>query len=143
MARINLAHFQRDPEPPRRRADKKPAYVSWLHQLCCAVTGRETDLQAAHVSYPMAWYGHYGRGRGTKAPDLFAVPLCQEEHARQHSMGEKAYWKMQGIDPHLLALTLFAIHSNYDEAISVERAKSRIISGLAATGRLPKSKDVS
>jgi len=141
MARINYAHFHHDPEPPQRRAEKKPAYISWLHNLCCSATGREDDLQAAHVSYAMPWYGHWGRAKGTKAPDLFALPLCREEHFRQHSMGESAYWLSLGIDPHLLGLTLFGIYSSYDEAISIERAKSRIISGLAATGRLPKSRD--
>ena len=140
---FRVAYSEATHAPPVRRPAKKPDYLSWLHSLCCAVTGRETDLQAAHVSYPAPWYGHYGRAKGTKASDLFALPLCAEEHARQHSMGEEAYWRTIGIDPHLLALTLFAIHSNYDEGISVERAKTRIISGLAATGRLPKSKDVS
>jgi hypothetical protein len=123
-------------EPPKRRPVKKPDYLSWIHELPCCVTG-QSGVQAAHVSYAAPWYGHYGRARGTKAPDLFALPLIKAEHDRQHSMNEEVYWLCLGIDPHLLGLTLWGIYSNYEGFEAVERARSRILSGLASPASLP------
>lgn len=122
--------------PPKRRPAKRSDYLSWLHSLPCCVTGRN-DVEAAHVSFSQTWYGHYGRARGTKAPDLFALPLCKSEHGRQHGMNEREYWLSAGIDPHLLGITLWAIYSNYDVHEATERGGSRIMAGLAAANRLP------
>jgi hypothetical protein len=135
MAGFRIAH-QPTMAPPRRRPEKRPPYLAFIHELPCAVTGRY-GVQAAHVSFQNPWYGHYGRARGTKAPDLFAIPLSKPEHDRQHSMNEEAYWQALGIDPHLLGLTLWAIYSNYEGFEAVERARSRIISGLATPASLP------
>lgn len=121
--------------PPRRPAKRKD-YLAWLHTLPCVVTGQFV-VQAAHVSFSAPWHGHYGRAKGTKAPDRFTLPLCIAEHARQHSMNERDYWDSVGINPHELANTLFGIFSDYDEYEATERAKSRILSGLAVSERLP------
>lgn len=139
-SRINLAAYDRDPEPPKKRPAKRADYLAWIHELPCCVTGR-TGVQAAHLSYSAPWYGHYGRARGTKAPDRFALPLCPEEHIRQHSMNEEAYWRGVGIDPHLLALTLFGIFNDYDQFEATQRATARIMSGLTAAGRYPTRDD--
>ena len=96
---------------PKRKPAKSKDYLSFLHSLPCVVTGA-TTVQAAHVSFAAPRYGHYGRGRGTKAPDRFALPLSPEEHARQHSMNEAAYWSAVGINPHILALTLWGLFTD-------------------------------
>ncbi|MDM9644512.1 DUF968 domain-containing protein [Rhizobium sp. S163] len=132
--------FQIAPRPlnpiPSKRPQKRKGYLSWIHTLPCVVTGQST-VQAAHVSFASPWHGHYGRGKGTKAPDRFALPLCEAEHTRQHSMNETAYWSSVGINPHELANTLFGLWSDYEEYEATERATSRILSGLAANDRLP------
>ncbi|MBO0141455.1 DUF968 domain-containing protein [Agrobacterium sp. Ap1] len=130
-----IAYIPRE-EPPKRRPAKRGNYLAWLHSLPCVVTGRN-DVQAAHVSFAAPWHGHYGRARGTKAPDRFALPVCASEHARQHNMSESAFWDSVGINPHELANTLFGIWSDYDEQEATSRATSRILSGLADAGRLP------
>ena len=96
---------------PKRKPAKSKDYLSFLHSLPCVVTGA-TTVQAAHVSFAAPRYGHYGRGRGTKAPDRFALPLSPEEHARQHSMNEAEYWAAVGINPHILALTLWGLFTD-------------------------------
>lgn len=121
---------------PKKRPSKRSGYLTWLHELPCCVTGR-TGVQAAHVSFSNTWHGHYGRGRGTKAPDRFALPLCEAEHRKQHSMNEAAYWEQVGIDPHELANTLFGIWSDYEEHEATSYATARIMSGVAVVGRLP------
>lgn len=134
MAGFRIAHVQRE-EPPRRRPAKKSDYLAWLHNLQCCVTG-VNGVEAAHVSFPAPWYAHYGRGKGTKAPDLFALPVSPDEHRRQHNQNEREYWAEKGIDPHLLGLTLWAIYSNYDEPDATDKARARINAGLALAGRL-------
>jgi hypothetical protein len=121
---------------PKTRPAKRSSYLAWLHTLPCVVTGRN-DIQAAHVSFQNTWHGHYGRARGTKAPDRFALPLCVSEHARQHSMNEAEYWRQIEINPHELANTLFGLWSDYDEYEATTRATARILSGLAVNNRLP------
>lgn len=96
---------------PKRKPAKSKDYLSFLHSLPCVVTGA-TTVQAAHVSFAAPRYGHYGRSKGTKAPDRFALPLSPEEHARQHSMNEAAYWASVGINPHILALTLWGLFTD-------------------------------
>jgi hypothetical protein len=135
MSGFRIARVYQE-EPPKKRPAKRSNYLAWVHTLPCAVTGRN-DVQAAHLSYASPWHGHYGRARGTKAPDRFALPLCEAEHARQHQMNERDFWDSVGINPHELANTLFGLWSDYDEHEATRRATSRILSGLAEAGRLP------
>lgn len=114
---------------PKRRAEKKPAYLAFIHHLPSCVSG-QYGVQAAHVSFPSPIHGHHGRGRQTKAPDLFAVPLTPEEHARQHDMSERAYWAEAGICPHSTALALWALYSMYPEDEAIERCTARIRQGI-------------
>ena len=99
---------------PKRKSTKDKGYLSFVHRLPCVVTGRY-EVQAAHVSFAAPHYGHYGRGKGTKAPDRWCLPLCQEEHTRQHSMSEREYWSSVGIDPHLLALVIHGLFTEMGE----------------------------
>jgi hypothetical protein len=135
MAGFRVANTNFDPTP-KSRPEKRKSYLSWIHTLPCCVTGT-TTVEAAHVSHAAPWHGHYGRARGTKAPDRFALPLCPAEHRRQHSMSERAYWDSVGINPHELANTLFGLWMDYPEFEATERAGSRILSGLADSNRLP------
>lgn len=86
---------------------KNGNYLAFLHRLPCAMTGARRDIEAAHLSFASPRHGHYGRAKATKAPDRWALPLCREEHARQHTMSEQQYWA--GRDPHLLALTIYGL----------------------------------
>ena len=119
---------------PKRRPSKRPDYISFIHELPSCVSGR-TGVQAAHTSFANPWFGHFGRGRGTKAGDLFALPLTPEEHADSHSGNEAEWWAAQGVDPHMTALTLWAIYSQYEHHDAVDRCTARIMQGLRRQGR--------
>ncbi|NEI71067.1 DUF968 domain-containing protein [Rhizobium lusitanum] len=124
--------FPKSPPRPQRRPAKRGDYLEFIHELPCVVTGRY-GVQAAHVSFASDWFGHYGRGKGTKAPDRFALPLCPEEHDLQHSCklgSERDYWLSKGIDPHQLANTLWGIFSDYDHDEAVLLCSERIQQGL-------------
>ena len=111
MARVayHPEAFANAPTGKTSKPVKDKPYLEWLHGLPCIVTGR-LEVQAAHVSYPAPQYGKLGRGKSTKESDRWAVPLCAEEHALQHTMNERDYWRMRGIDPCVVAL---AIHGAY------------------------------
>ena len=101
---------------PNRKPTKNKDYLSFIHELPCVVSGK-SPVQAAHLSYAAPRYGHYGRGKGSKAPDRWALPLHADEHSRQHSGNEEQFWKAAGINPHVLALTIHGLFSDMgDEA---------------------------
>lgn len=100
------------------KRERKEAYLDFIRSLPCLVTRRE-GVEAAHVSYPEPRAGKLGRGKGAKESDCWAVPLCPEEHRRQHSMGEKAYWRSVGIDPVTTAAFLYAAYPSRERAMLV------------------------
>lgn len=74
-------------EKQNRIRDKK--HRRWVASLECLITGITGMSQAAHVSE-----GRYSLGM--KACDSLCIPLSVSEHAKQHAMGEIAYWKQYG-----------------------------------------------
>lgn len=120
---------------PKRKPQKSKDYLSFLHQLPCVVTGVRV-VEAAHLSSAALQYGHYGRGKGSKAPDRWALPLSPEQHRRQHAGNEMAYWRSVGINPHILALTIWGLFSEMGD--DAEPFAAAIINQqLAYAGRLP------
>lgn len=97
--------FDLQPTGKKSKPVKDKDYLSYLHDLPCIVSGK-TPVQAAHISYADPKYGKLGRGKGTKESDCWAVPLHSTEHDRQHSMNERVYWRLVGIDPCIVALAL-------------------------------------
>lgn len=114
--------FSMSPTAGRKRpAQKDAAHLKWLHELPCLVTGKR-PVEAAHVSYADPTYGKRERGKSEKADDRWAVPLCREEHAKQHSLGnERAYWASVGIDPLKVAAALYGVTGDTEMAMVVIR----------------------
>lgn len=120
MARIayNPEAFKRQPTGKASKRVEKPAYLDFIRSLPCIVTRRE-PVEAAHVSFAAPQYGKLGRGKGSKESDQWAVPLHPDEHRKQHSMNEQAYWQSVGIDPCIVAALLWASYPNRDRALLV------------------------
>lgn len=138
MAGFRIAPHVKPEPTPARRPRKNADYLAFLHKLPCVLTGAY-GVEAAHVSFSNTWHGHYGRAKGTKAPDRFALPLAPEQHALQHSgkLGSEGdFWEANGVNPHELANTLWGIFSDYEEDEAVVRCTGRINQGLALAGRL-------
>jgi hypothetical protein len=91
------------------RKDKK--YLAWVHELPCVIT-LTMPVEAAHLSTANALYGHLGRGKGRKASDRWALPLCKEMHDEQHKGDEMKFWDRHGINPYVTALTLWGLWSD-------------------------------
>ena len=90
-------------------------YSDFIRSLPCMVTLTH-PVHAAHVSTAHRGYGHLGRGKGTRASDRWQLPLCEHEHLNvQHKMNELEYWKKNGIDAHVAALTLHGLWADMGE----------------------------
>ncbi|WP_029620207.1 DUF968 domain-containing protein [Pseudorhizobium marinum] len=119
---------------PKIKPSKNKGYLSFIHKLPCVVTGRY-GVEAAHLSMAAPQFGHYGRGKGRKAPDRWVLPLSRESHYEQHQDGEERFWSRTGINPHILALTIFGLYSDMgDDAQPF--ATAIINQVLANAGRL-------
>lgn len=140
MAGFRVANDYRPDPTPKAKPKKERDYVSWIHCLPCCVTG-VYGVEAAHLSMAASEYGHYGRGRGTKASDRWILPLSPVKHRRQHDIGEDLFWRSAGIDPHILALVIYGLWTEHGDAAE-PFATAIINQRLANAGRL-KSKDVS
>lgn len=135
MAGFRLAPQMREEPAPHGKARKNAGYLAFIHTLPCAVSGAMIGIEAAHLSFKNTWHGHYGRGKGTKAPDRWALPLSADQHRRQHDMSEEVFWSQAGIDPHALALAIFGLWSDLgDDAQPF--ATAIINQRLVAAGRL-------
>jgi hypothetical protein len=73
-----------DPAPPKsffklpkRERWESKAYLQWVKSQLCVIRGIRAD-DAHHI------IGHGQGGMGTKAHDLFTIPLCLEEHDALH-----------------------------------------------------------
>lgn len=108
--------------PPR----KHKRYLQWLHELPCVVSGREGEgVQAAHLRAGNLDYGKPQSGGQQKPSDMWCLPLWHEEHAKQHSMNEEAYWAAVGIDPWALCCKLWMVFPNENQArVIIKRAKA-------------------
>lgn len=121
---------------PKSKPVKRGAYLDFIRRLPCAVSGTR-PVEAAHLSTANPPLGHWGRGKGSKVSDRWTLPLSPDAHIQQHRMNELGFWASHGIDPHVLALTLFGIWSDLDEDEALIRAEAIINQGLAQRGKLP------
>lgn len=110
--------FDLQPTGKQSKREKEANYLDFIRSLPCIVTRRE-PVDAAHVSYAVPEYGKLGRGKGSKESDRWAVPLCPEEHQRQHTMNERDYWSSVGIDPCIVSALLYAAFPSRDRALLV------------------------
>jgi hypothetical protein len=136
MSGFRIAHQAASPAAtPKAKAAKNKGYLAFIHLLPCCVTGVRI-VEAAHLSMAAPQFGHYGRGKSSKAADRWALPLSPEQHRRQHSVSEREYWSGVGINPHVLALTLWGLWSDMGEDAELFAAAT-INQHLAEVGRLP------
>lgn len=141
MARVayDPEAFTRQPTGKGSKRVEQPAYLDFIRSLPCIVT-RRGPVEAAHVSYSVPEYGKLGRGKGSKESDRWAVPLCPEEHQRQHSMNEQEYWRSVGIDPCIVAALLYAAYPSRDRALlvinNIQRGSSFVPRPNLSTGEV-------
>jgi hypothetical protein len=75
-----------------------------------------TSVEAAHIRFSDSKYVKKNPGVGQKPHDFYVVPLCGKHHREQHRGHEQTFWNKYKINPILLALKLYAISGNAEEA---------------------------
>lgn len=102
---------------PRQFNDK---HLDSLRELPCCVCGNNIETQAAHIRYSEARVAKDNPGVGQKPHDFWCVPLCGKHHDEQHRAGdEKAWWDSKGIDPILLAMSLYVHSGDHERSLKV------------------------
>lgn len=105
----------------RRPRVELPEHLAFIRTLPCIVRG-VWGVHAAHVSYPEPLLAKYAKGISSKVDDYWTVPLCEEEHRKQHSGNERKYWEGVGIDPLLYALRLYSVSGDYQSGCQIVTA---------------------
>jgi hypothetical protein len=85
---------------PVRERDRD--HLRYVAAQPCLVCGR-TPSDPHHIKFAEQ------RTMGRKVSDRFTVPICRLHHRELHRRGnERAWWQKQGIDPLLIAASLWA-----------------------------------
>ena len=94
-------------------------HLDFIRGLRCVICGDNTSVEAAHLRAGNRYYGKLSTGMGEKPDDKWALPVCSKDHRRQHSGNEIQFWSNEGINPWVLALSLFAASGDHNLAEEV------------------------
>lgn len=89
---------------PKQHDEK---HLARIRQVSCLVCLNNIQTEAAHIRYGDIDRGKRHSGIGERPDDKWTVPLCQKCHAHQHTMNERRFWEIAGIDPLEVAEKLF------------------------------------
>ena len=96
---------------------KDEKHLKFLRGLCCVICKDNTSVEAAHIRMSDARISKLNPGVGQKPHDFFTLPLCGKHHRNQHEYGdERKFWQLYGLDPILLALAIYAVTGDAEEA---------------------------
>ena len=90
----------------RQPREKNERYLQFIRSLPCCICGDDTTVEAAHIRSVSLEHGKRWTGMQEKSSDKWALPLCNDHHREQHTMNEMAFWKLYGINPFTLAISL-------------------------------------
>lgn len=92
---------------------REPLYLAFIRLQPCAARalgGCDGPVEAAHVRYSDAQRGRVNPGLQVKPSDEYTLPLCASHHRAgpiaQHSMNERRFWEMVGVEPAILMAEL-------------------------------------
>ena len=78
----------RIPKPAKRSSRWRSAsHMNFVRSHACCNCGSDVAIEVAHVRLGS------GAGMGQKPHDWQTVSLCKECHVKQHSVGERTFWK--------------------------------------------------
>lgn len=91
------------------------AHLAFIRTLPCLITGKQ-PVDACHIRFASPQWGKPLTGIQTKPDDRWTLPLCREEHERQHRGSEIAFWNALGIDPLVVAARLYEVSGDTEAA---------------------------
>lgn len=107
----------------RRKRKEEPEHLEFIRGCPCVICGSRRAVEAAHLRTANARYAKPESGMQNKADDKWTLPLCHTHHMEQHDAGdEMAFWSRYGIDPFVLALSLYGVSGDEEAATQIIRA---------------------
>ena len=79
-------------KPKRSSRWRSQAHCNFVRSHACSACGATSAIEVAHVRIGS------GAGMGEKPHDWRSVSLCRTCHARQHTIGEPAFWKGRDVE---------------------------------------------
>lgn len=99
---------------PRQRDNK---YLGDIRALPCIICLSTVAVEAAHIRYSEG--KKFNPGVGQKPHDRFAIPLCHQCHWKQHSRGERLFWREVGLNPLPIAGQLYERRGNLEAMLGL------------------------
>lgn len=100
----------------KRPRVKNSAHLDFIRALPCCCCGDNTSTEAAHIRTGNLAYGKRNTGGAEKPSDEWTLPLCGKHHREQHNGSEAGFWSAQGINPYVLAMSLYLRSGDYEMA---------------------------
>jgi hypothetical protein len=121
---------------PVRERDRD--HLRFVASQPCVVCGR-TPSDPHHIKFAEQ------RAMGRKVSDRFTVPICRLHHRELHRRGnERSWWQKQGIDPMVIAASLWAkTHAAEPAAADVVGEAVAWFNGNEASADWPQSSETS
>ncbi|MDE2099571.1 MAG: DUF968 domain-containing protein [Patescibacteria group bacterium] len=105
--------MKRDP----RQHDEN--HLAFIRTLPCVICQDNTSTEAAHVRMSDLRIAKPITGVSTKPHDKYTLPLCGAHHREQHKMSERVFWERAGIDPTLMALAIYSVSGDAEQAENI------------------------
>jgi hypothetical protein len=96
-------------------------HLDFIRSLPCVACQNNIETQAAHLRSPGREYGKRETGMQQKPDDMWTLPLCGRCHSIQHNGNELNFWANLGINPFILAMSLFAASGDHELAMEIIR----------------------
>ena len=109
----------------KRPRIKDNEHLAFVRALPCCICGDDTSTEAAHLRAGNLDYGKRHTGMAEKPSDKFALPLCGRHHREQHSGTEVNFWTSSGVNPWVLALSLYASSGDSEMAYTILERQGR------------------
>lgn len=105
----------------KRIVDEK--HLKFIRTLPSVISGA-MGCDACHIRFGDLLWRKPNTPMSRKPDDGWTLPMTRLEHAKQHSMNEREFWKEQGIDALALAHELYSMSGDRDAAIQIiEKAR--------------------
>jgi len=117
--------FSRDKHSKATKRVELPKHLAFIRKLPSVISGKR-PCDACHIRFGSPTHKKQHTPKARKPDDWWVVPMTREEHTRQHSMNEQDFWKEQGLDPHEVAIMLYAMTEEHQRAVDyIESLRSK------------------
>ena len=103
----------------RRPRENDEDHLAFIRGLPCVICGNDIETQAAHVRFADARAAKEYTGKQQKPHDRWALPLCGRHHTLQHSMNEREWWGLAGVDPIFICLALSNVSGDHQAGCQI------------------------